>query len=116
VRNFFIVMLWAALAVQAATPSRAMDLDKPGALEALKKDRPDHYSKVVESMDKVQAVPYSSKGQHDLRLEVQKPDPTRRQIETSNPAKTRITIPVGDVEYRITVLYTKHPATLNPAK
>ena len=115
-RNLVIVVLWAALAVQAAPPPGSVDLDKPGALEALKQDKPAHYAKVVESMDKVQAVPYSSKGQHDLRLEVQKPDPTRRQIETSNPAKTRMTIPIDDVQYRITVVYSKHPATLSPAK
>jgi LysM repeat protein len=116
VRNLFTVVLWAALAVHAATPPRTVDLDKPGALEELKKNKPDHYAKVAQSMDKVQAVPYSSKGQHDLRLDVQKPDPTRRQVETSNPAKTRMTIQVGDVEYRITVLYIINPATLAPAK
>ena len=115
-RNLIAIVLGAALSVQAAPPSRAVDLDKPGALETLKQDRPKHYAKVVEEMDKVQAVPYSSKGQHDLRFDAQKPDPTRRQIETSHPAKTRITIAVEDVEYRITVLYTKNPATLSRAK
>jgi hypothetical protein len=115
-RKLLSVVLWAALAVQAANPPHAVDLDKPGALEALKKDKPDHYAKVLEAMDKVQAIPYSPKGQHDLRLEIGKPDPTGRSVETSLPAKTRMTIPLDDVRYRITVLYTKHPATSVPAR
>jgi hypothetical protein len=116
VRILLVVVLLAVSAVQAATSPRTVDLDKPGALEALKQSRPDHYAKVVESMDKAQAVPYSSNGQHDLRLEVPKAGTTGNQIETSHPAKTRITIPVDDLKYRITVVYTKHPATLIPAK
>jgi len=116
VRNLIAVILWAALAVHAAPQPQTVDLDKPGALEALKTNKPEHYAKVVESMEKVQAVPISANGQQDLRLEVQKPDPTRRQIETSHPAKTRMTIPVDDTQYRITVTYTKNPATIVPAK
>jgi hypothetical protein len=115
VRNLIFVVLWAALAAQAA-PAQIVDLDRPGALEALKTEKPQHYAKIIESMDEVQAVPHSEKGQRDLRLEIQKPDPTRRQIETSHPAKTRMTVSVDDVEYRITVVYLKNPATLTPAR
>ena len=118
-RNWIAVILWLALSAQAATPvqvMRTVDLDKPGALERLKAERPKHYAKVVEEMDKVQAVPRSEQGQHSLRFNPATPDPTRRQIETSDPAKTRVTIPVEDTLYSITVLYTKNPATLSHAK
>jgi hypothetical protein len=116
VRNLIAVILWASLAVHAAPQPQTIDLDKPGALETLRKSKPEHYAKVVESMEKVQAVPISAQGQQDLRLEVRKPDPTRRQIETSHPAKTRMTIPIDETQYRITVTYTKDPATVVPAK
>lgn len=116
-RTWIVVALFAAFGVQAAgVPSQSVDLDKPGALEALQRDKPAHYAKVLEMMEKVQAVPLAAEGQRDLRLEVQKPDVTRRQIETSFPAKTRMTVPVDDTEYKITVVYTKNPATVVPAK
>jgi hypothetical protein len=119
-RTWIVVALFALIAtfgVQAAgVPSQSVDLDKPGALEALQRDKPAHYAKVLEMMERVQAVPLAAEGQRDLRLEVQKPDVTRRQIETSFPAKTRMTVPLGDTEYKITVVYTKNPATVVPAK
>jgi hypothetical protein len=116
-RNLIFVALWVALGVQAAdVSSQAVDLDPPGVLEALKQDKPEHYAKVLEMMEKIQAVPYDPSGQMDLRREVQTPDVTQRTMETSHPAKTRLTVPVGDTEYGITVIYTKNPATLTPVK
>ena len=116
-RTWIVFVLFAVFGVQAAgVPSQSVDLDQPGALEALQKDNPAHYAKVLEMMEKVQAVPFAERGQHDLRLDVQKPDVTRRQIETSYPAKTRLTVPVEGTEYKITVVYTKNPATLAPAR
>jgi hypothetical protein len=112
-RILIAVVLWTALGVQAAT---VVDLDEPGALGALKRDNPEHYALVVRAMDKVQAVPYEARGQHNLFLDGRKPDPTRRQIEASQPAKTRLMVPIGDVNYRITVMYLKNPATVHPAK
>jgi hypothetical protein len=116
-RTWIVITLFVVFGVQAAgVPSQSVDLDTPGALEALQRDNPEHYAKVIELVEKVQAVPFTEKGQHDLRLEVQKPDITRRQIETSFPAKTRLTVPVEGTEYKITVVYTKDPATVIPAK
>jgi hypothetical protein len=116
-RNLIFIALWVALGVQAAdVASRAVDLDPPGALEALKQDKPEHYAKVLEMMEKIQAVPYAPSGQMDLRREVQTPDVTRQTIETSRPAKTRLKVLVDDTEYRITVVYTKNPATVTPVK
>lgn len=92
----------------------SVNLDAPGALEALKRERPAHYEKVVEAMDRVQAVPYSETAIHDL---LAKPgEPAGREIETSFPAKTRLTVAVEDTSYFITVLYLKNPATNVPAK
>jgi hypothetical protein len=110
------MLMFASAAAVAIAAVNSVNLDAPGALEALKRDRPEHYEKVFEAMDRVQAVPYSEKGVHDLRLDVLKPDPTRREIETSFPAKTRLTVPVEGTNYLITVLYVKNPARTMPAK
>lgn len=105
---FWVFGAWAA--------AQVVDLDKAGALDALKHANPTHHAKVLAAMEQVQAVPYEPKGQHNLSLNSEKPDPTRRQIETSHPAKTRLTIPIEDETYRITVVYLKDPATLHRTK
>ena len=92
----------------------SVNLDAPGALEALKKDRPAHYEKVIEAMDRVQAVPYSEKAVHDLFAKLG--EPSGQGVETSLPAKTRLTVPVEDTNYLVTVIYVKNPATIVPAK
>ncbi|MGZ5079276.1 MAG: hypothetical protein ACXWHZ_07020 [Usitatibacter sp.] len=116
-RNLIVIALWVALGVQAAdVASRAVDLDPPGVLEALERDKPEHYAKVLEMMERIQAVPYTPSGQMDLRREVQTPDATRRSIETSRPARTRLKVLVDDTEYLITVVYTENPATFTPVK
>ena len=105
-RNLIVVALWAALGTQAAdVPSEVIDLDPPGVLEALKQDKPIHYAKVLETMEKMQAMPYTPSGQMDLRT-----------TKTGNPTNTRLTVPVDGKEYQITVIYTKNPALNSPAK
>jgi hypothetical protein len=110
------ILMFASSAAVGLAAVNFVNLDAPGALEALKQDRPAHYEKVVEAMDRVQAVPYSETAVYSLRLDVLKPDPTRREIETSFPAKTRLTVPVEGTNYLITVLYVKNPAKSVPAK
>lgn len=116
-RIVILVLLWAALGVVAATmPSMTIDLDAPGAMEALKLSKPDHHARVVEIMKKVQAVPTSGEPLYNLKYEPLKPDITLRHIETSFPAKTRLSIAVDDTVYKVTVVYNENPATLVPAK
>lgn len=110
------MLVFAITTAAAFAAANSVNLDAPGALEALKRDRPVHYEKVVEAMDRIQAVPYSEKSVHDLRFDVLKPDPTRRKIETSYPAKTRLAVPVEDTKYLITVLYVKDPPKNVPVK
>jgi hypothetical protein len=100
-RNLIVIALWVTLGVQAADVSaQAVDLDPPGVLEALKQDKPEHYAKVLEMMERIHAVPYAPSGQMDLR----------------RAAKTRLTVQVGDTEYRISVVHTDSPVTFTPVK
>ena len=115
-RLLLLAFLCTVFGASAAIHLPTVDLDQPGALAALRRDNPSDYERVAKAMDEVQAVPFSKQAQHDLRLDVMKPDPTRREIETSLPAKTRMTILGSAAVYRITVLYTKHPPSVVPAR
>ena len=110
------MLMFVSSAAVAYAVGTSVNLDAPGALEALKREQPAHYAKVVEAMDQVQAVPYSEKGVRNLRAEFGKSDPTRRQIETSFPAKTHLTVPVDGTNYQITVVYVKNPPKNVPVK
>src|SRR4051812_14980147 len=105
------MLAFVSSAVVAFAVGNSVNLDAPGALQALKHDRPDHYAKVAEAMERVQAVPYSEKSQHNLFAHFG-PDPTRREIETSFPAKTHLSVPVDDTTYHITVVYLKNPGKI----
>jgi hypothetical protein len=76
------VLFLSSIATLAVAAVNFVNLDAPGALEALKRDRPTHYAKVVEAMDQVQAVPYSDKAVHDLTINITTPDRTRRDVQT----------------------------------
>jgi len=116
-RIVILILLWAALGSPAASAtSMTIDLDAPGAMEALKLSKPEHYARVVEIMNKVQAVPASGDPLYNLKYEPLKPDITLRQIETSFPAKTRLSVAIDETEYKVTVVYKENPATLVPAK
>lgn len=110
------MLVFASTVMMALAVGKSVNLDAPGALEALKRNEPAHYAKVLEAMEQVQAVPYSERGQHNLVADLRKPDPTRRDIKTSFPAKTHLSVPVGDINYEITVLYLAKPGKSVPVK
>lgn len=116
----FLPLLLFSLAASAertvTVTAELVDLDKPGALESLKRDKPDDYAKVMRAADEVQSVPIEPGGQQDLFLDARKPDPTRRQVWTSDPARTKITVFTGKVLYSLTVFYLKHPPSLVGAR
>lgn len=74
-----VVLCSIALSAQAAgligfPSTNVIDLDKPGALEALQRDDPTHYEAVMKGIEQAQAVPHTDKGVHNLGLLVQ-PNP-----------------------------------------
>ena len=117
----FVLILGSDIAAHASLTRvivmhmRIVDLDRPGALEALKHDKPAHYAKVAEAMDRVQEVPHEASPRQPL-FDPGAPDFTRRSIRTSFPAKTTIAVPVDGTLYQVTVRYVKHPAKLEPAR
>ena len=110
------LLVFGLSALTAMAAPNFVNLDAPGALEALSRDHPADYAKVVEAMERIQAVPYSPQGQHNLFADIRQPDPTRADIQTSFPGKAHISVPVNDTVYRITVLYTTNPPKNTPVK
>ena len=113
------LILGASVAAEAqALKITEVDLDKPGALQALERDRPDHHKKVMEEISKAQAI------RVDPKPSVQKADTgtkdSRKEGATillpSDPAKKRLTVFVGNVVYRVTAHMTEQPAKLERAR
>ncbi|MFZ3322644.1 MAG: hypothetical protein WA190_09740 [Usitatibacter sp.] len=118
-----VVLCSMALFAQAETiasfpaASDAIDLDKPGALDALQRDNPRHYEEVMKKVDEAQTVAYTDKTMHNLGLFFHPGSPGRSgDLKLSDPAKSRITVAVDGTTYLITVRYTKDPAHPVPAR
>jgi hypothetical protein len=117
-RNAIAVCLLALVSLAAAAATlevKTVDLDKPGALDALARDRPAHYRKVMEEIEKAQAihvdpVPVT----RDARMDERSKDATI--ILPSDPAKKRISVFVDLIEYRVTAHMTKDPARFQKAR
>jgi hypothetical protein len=127
--NISVRVVLASLAFAAGIAAAALDvdLDKPGAMDALKRDRPAHFAKVSEEISKAQ----------EIRVD---PHPTLQKAETIthapsgggvayrvvpnddallqpvDPARKRIAVRVDDITYLVTVHMTKQPAQLQKAK
>ncbi len=112
------LMLLACLPAGATTIQiSTVDLDKPGALEALHKNRPDHYRKVMEEIEKAQAIALDPRPvMRDALMDGRSRGATT--IMPTDPAKKRISVLTEDLttEYRVTVHMTKNPATLQRAR
>jgi hypothetical protein len=117
-----VVLCSIALSVQAQgiirlPASDAIDLDKPGALEALQRDNPKHFEAVMKKVDEVQTVQYTDNGLHNLGL-FRRPEATSitGDVKLSDPARSRLTVVVDGTAYIITVRFTKDPAHMVPAR
>ena len=77
-----------------------VNLDRPGALADLEKERPEHYRTVV---DTVRAAERMHCGVDLKALQVGDKDPCRsHMIRTSFPAHVKLSIPLDDALYVVT--------------
>ena len=121
-RKFLAVAIFVSLGAQAQEvylirTLPKIDLDKPGALAALEKERPAQYQRVMDEVRRAERM--------DCRAEVQLfragaqlrrgPCPAYL-IGTSYPAKTRVSVPTGDGIYSITAYIDPAGDRLAPAK
>ena len=111
--------------MKSAAPSRRdrlrqmlADLHMPGALEALRKDKPAHYARVIEAISKAQ-TPQVDPAPSVQNANLAPNDPRLKGATTvlpSDPAKKRLAVRVGDVTYRVTAHLTEHPGQVEKAK
>jgi hypothetical protein len=107
--------LIAALAMAFAGSAIAVDLDRPGALEALQRDNPAHFTKVEKILSDAPRMPYGSISGW-IRTEFNaKGVNTSHLLKTTYPAQARLTFTLDHVEYSKTI-FIDAPATAVPAR
>ena len=111
-----------ALVVIAAFSTEALavdvNLDRPGALEALKKDKPAHYAKVMEAISNARSIQFDE-APSAQNANLAPNDPRMKgatAVLPSDPAKKRVAVRVGEVTYRVTAHLTEQPATAHRAR
>jgi len=111
-----LVIFWTGMAAAGdLTLSRVVDLDKPGALEALQQLNPTHYEKIRQIVTGIlqqpdAAVPGWMRANFDARGVLYS------QIEmTSYPPKRRLSFALDDTRYVVVVTLTRS-GTITPLK
>lgn len=112
-----LVMLWTAVVVAGDTPPRrTVNLNKPGALEALQQSNPTHYEKVRKILDGILqqpdvAVPRWIQTNFDARDVNYAPI-----LLTSDPPKRRLSFALDETRYETVVTLTNVRAEIVPLK
>jgi hypothetical protein len=110
-------MIWTAVAAAGqATPGRAINLNEPGALEALQHSNPTHYKKVRKIMEGLFqrpdiAVPRWIQTNFDARNVSYAPI-----LLTSDPPKRRLSFALDDTRYEAVVTLTNVRAEIVPLR
>ena len=116
-RTFAVALLLFTGSAAAVLPIE-VDLDVPGALDALEKERPAHHKRVMEEISKAQTIHV------DERPSLQKADVMLRDprlkgaapLLPSDPAKRRLAIPIDQVVYRVTAYMTENRGKLEKVR
>ena len=114
--NWLATLLLAACAhAQAPQPWRAVDLDRPGALEQLARENPAHFTKVEKILAEAPQRPFESVARW-VRTEFNARDvDTSHFLKTSYPALARLTFTLDSQQYT-KVIRIDAPAQLLPAR
>ena len=108
-------LVLAAIAVFFANSALAIDLDRPGAMEALARDNPVHYAKVEKILSEAPYRPTSSIARW-MRTEFNARDVGMSNLlKTSLPAQARLSFVLDDRHYT-KVIRIDAPARVMPAK
>jgi len=111
------VMFWAAVIIAGdASPGRTINLNKPGALEALEQSNPTHYEKIRKILDAVldqpdEAVPRWIQTSFNARSISYAPI-----LMTSDPPKRRLSFTLDEARYEVVLTLTKLRPEIVPAK
>jgi len=114
-RNVLALMLLAPAAFAAGAP-QLVDLDRPGALEALAAQNPAHHRRALELI-RIAEQPACKPVPKVRRSKDEPGDPACAPalLMTSNPPKRLVTFTIDDTHYR-SVVTVRVDARLMPAK
>jgi hypothetical protein len=115
-RWFATALFFAGCAfAQAPQPWRAVDLDRPGALEQLARDNPAHFATVEKILAEAPQRPFESVARW-VRTEFNAKDvDTSHFLKTSYPALARLTFTLDSRQYT-KVIRIDAPAQLLPTQ
>jgi hypothetical protein len=112
-RAILLAAALAALGAYAETPKN-VDLDRPGALDALRSENPEHYDRLVVAIAQEKAI---CKSLELARAVADRQDPCRlRVLMTSFPPKSHFTMRLDDVLYAMTLTFDRGDYALVPAR
>jgi hypothetical protein len=94
----------------------AIDLDIPGALEALEREHPDRFSEVMKAVEKASKLPPLESGASLRRALVDETTRGGQLFMPTYPAKRHIFVLTDGVEYKISAYFTEDPARLHKAR
>ena len=113
-RAILVTALFIAFGAQAEGIPRTIDLDRPGALAALEKQRPDHYRAVVQTIRAAEKM-HCGIDYRLLRTGDRNPC-SSYMIRTSYPAQVSLSIPVDESRYVVTAYLDTSLDRVSPAK
>ncbi len=104
-----VVMAVTCSALAATDPAkRIVNLDAPGALEAVERENPQHYAKIVEIIRVGQSEPCESLPKIlKTRLDVPDAECKTQQVLTSHPPKRHMSFTIGEVGYTTNAIQHK---------
>ena len=117
-RTFSISVLVALLGIAQAAPAlERINLDKPGALEAIEKEHPEHYRKIVEIIRVAQAEPCETLPQV-LKTRFDAFDTVCKsyQLLTSDPPKRHLSFTLESTGYVTNAIQYNLRGKVVPAK
>jgi hypothetical protein len=104
-----------ALALPCAAAERTVDLDRPGALEALEQANPAHFAKVRRILHEAPRLPVASV-QGWVRTQFNAREVSNLHVlRTSYPAQANLSFVLDDTRYSA-VIRVDAPPRLTPAK
>lgn len=116
-RSLLLAASLIALGAHTQGMAQTIDLDKPGALAALEKAKPDHYRAVIERVSQVERMNCAAAAG---MLRARRPAEHERcrsfLIGTSYPAKVHLFVPVEESRYVITAYVDPSQDRLLPAR
>ena len=112
-----LVMLWTSVAAAGdATPGRTVNLNEPGALEALQESNPTHYEKVRKILEGVPQQPDAGVPRW-MQTNFDAQDVKYLPIVlTSHPPKRRLSFSLDAMRYEAIVILTNVHGEIVPAK